>query len=196
MTPYEVYTTYLAMKKHFCDVKYDYFKYQGKTRSSVSAYNRRKDRYFFEKMSRKLSDDEIKLYFIANFISTDNPSAIWVGEIIRSGERHFKELSRKYQSMTYVFTQESQELFSEYKLGDVFSTKGGHPPILKKYLSGETSIETLTILDSVFNYSKNLDKRLKDPVWETISMKIKKYKPFLNIDIEKYKKILRNIVYV
>ena len=43
MTPFEVYTTYLAMKKHFTDQKYDFFKYNGKTRSSVGAFNKRRD---------------------------------------------------------------------------------------------------------------------------------------------------------
>jgi len=35
---------------------------------------------------------------------------------------------------------------------------------------------------------------LTDPVWETVSLKIKKYLPFLNIDVFHYKKILRKIV--
>jgi hypothetical protein len=38
------------------------------------------------------------------------------------------------------------------------------------------------------------DKKLLDPVWETVSLKIKKYKPFLNIDKFQYKKLLREIV--
>jgi hypothetical protein len=38
------------------------------------------------------------------------------------------------------------------------------------------------------------DKKLLDPVWETVGLKIKKYKPFLNIDIFHYKKLLREIV--
>ena len=59
MSPYEVYTTYLALKKHFTDKKYDYHKYRGKTRTSKNAFNARRDRYFFEKMSRKLSDEEV-----------------------------------------------------------------------------------------------------------------------------------------
>ena len=106
MTPYDVYTTYLAMKKHFTDVKYDFFRYNGKTRSSVSAFNKRRDKYFFERTSRTLSDAEIKLYFIANFVATDNPSSVWIGEIIQSGERNYQELSKKYQSITYTFGQE------------------------------------------------------------------------------------------
>ena len=79
MSPYDVYTTYLAMKKHFTDAKFDFFRYNGKTRASIAAFNKRRDKYFFERMSRKLSDDEVKMYFIANFIATENPSAVWVG---------------------------------------------------------------------------------------------------------------------
>ena len=195
MSPYDVYTTYLAMKKHFTDAKYDFFKYNGKTRSSVSAFNKRRDKYFFERMSRKLSDDEIKLYFIANFVATDNPSAVWVGEIIQSGEKHFKNLSKKNQSITYTFSQECSELFDNNSLPESFDCSKGHPPVLKMYLSGDLSVETITILDIIFGFTKNLDKKLKDPVWETVSMKIKKYKPFINIDISKCKQILRELVH-
>lgn len=195
MSPYDVYTTYLAMKKHFTDAKYDFFKYNGKTRSSVSAFNKRRDKYFFERMSRKLSDDEIKMYFIANFVATDNPSAVWVGEIIQSGEKRYTELSKKYQSLTYTFSEECRELFDCMELPQVFDCKRGHPPILKKYLAGEVSIETLSILDLVFSFTAKLDKKLSDPVWETVSLKIKKYKPFINIDVSKCKKILREFIY-
>ena len=194
MTPYDVYTTYLAMKKHFTDVKYDFFRYNGKTRSSVSAFNKRRDKYFFERISRKLSDDEIKLYFIANFVATDNPSSVWIGEIIQSGERNYQELSKKYQSITYTFGQECVELFENRKLEQVFDCSKGHPPLLKMYLAGDLSVETVTILDQIFNYTKVFDKKLMDPVWETVSLKIKKYKPFINIDVLKCKKVLRELI--
>ena len=195
MTPYDVYTTYLAMKKHFTDVKYDFFRYNGKTRSSVSAFNKRRDKYFFERMSRKLSDDEIKMYFIANFVATDNPSSVWVGEIMQSGERNYQQLAKKYQSLTYTFSQECSELFENQDLPKIFDCSKGHPPVLKAYLSGDISVETVTILDLIFDYTKVLDKKLTDPVWETVSLKIKKYKPFINIDVAKCKKVLRDLIH-
>jgi len=194
MSPYDVYTTYLALKKHFTDEKYDFFKYNGKTRSSVSAFNKRRDKYFFERMSRKLSDDEIKMYFIANFIATDNPSAVWVGEIMQSGERKYNELSKKYQSLTYTFTEECRDLFEDTGLIEAFDCSKGHPVVVKKYLAGDLSAETITILDKIFKFSARIDKRISDPVWETVSMKIKKYQPFLNTDIVKCKQILRGII--
>ena len=196
MSPYEVYTTYLAMKKHFTDAKYDFFRYNGKTRSSVTAFNKRRDKYFFERMSRKLNDDEIKMYFIANFVATDNPGSMWVGEIMQSGEKHYKEMSKKYQSLTYSFREEATDFFDEYELPKAFDCSRGHPPVVKKYLAGEMSVETLTILDMVFGFVSRLDKKLTDPVWETVSMKIKKYKPFINIDTAKCKSILRGIINV
>ena len=195
MSPYDVYTTYLAMKKHFTDAKFDFFRYNGKTRASVTAFNKRKDKYFFERMSRKLSDDEVKMYFIANFVATENPSAVWVGEIMQSGERHYKNLSKKYQSITYTFSQECSTLFDEYTLPQLFDSSKGHPPIIKRYLGGDISIETLAILDMIFGFCAKIDTKLSDPVWETVSFKVKKYRPFINIDITKCKSILRDIIH-
>jgi len=64
MKPLEVYQSYLAFKNHFTKEKYDYFKYGGRSRASEGAFNKRKDRYFFERMSRKKNDDEIKNSFL------------------------------------------------------------------------------------------------------------------------------------
>jgi len=194
MTPYEVYTTYLALKKHFTDIKYDFFKYNGKTRASVSAFNKRKDKYFFERMSRKMSDDEIKMYFISNFVATDNPASMWVGEIMQSGERNYHDLAKKYQSLTYTFKEECGELLEGNSLPAIFDCSKGHPLLLKMYLGGEVSAETLAILDTIFNYTCVWDKKMSDPVWETVSIKVKKYKPFINIDVPKCKKIIRDII--
>jgi hypothetical protein len=62
------------------------------------------------------------------------------------------------------------------------------------FLSGKISIEILVIWDKIFLFRNNFDKKLLDPVWELVSLKIQKYSPFLNIDVEDYKKVLRNIV--
>ena len=46
----------------------------------------------------------------------------------------------------------------------------------------------------ILDYTKDFDSKLIDPVWETVSLKIKKYKPFLNIDVTKYKQVLKEQV--
>ena len=194
MSPFETYQTYLSMKSHFTNSKYDFFKYGGKSRATVTSFNKRKDKYWFEKSSRKYSDKEIVDFLLANFVSTDNPQNLWIGEIINSGERTYADWMRRQQSLTYLFKEQSTELFSENELETVFNCSKGHPIVLKRFLSGKLSPETFVIYDKIFSIVKDFDKKLLDPVWETVSLKIKKYNPFLNIDVFQYKKILREIV--
>ena len=194
VSPFETYQHYLSLKNHFTNPKYDFFKYGAKTRASITSFNKRKDKYWFEKTSRKYSDKEVVDFLVSNFTATDNPQNLWIGEIINSGERNYSEWRKRQQSLTYLFKEQSNELLSENELETLFNCTKGHPLILKKFLSGSVSLETLTIFDKVFHFSKNFDKKLDDPVWESVSLKLKKYSPFLNIDMFHYKKILRDIV--
>jgi hypothetical protein len=194
VSPYQVYCEYLALKSHFSNPKYDYFKYNKKVRASVTSFNRRTDKYWFEKTSRKYKDEEIVNFLVANFVESTSVNQIWIGEIINSGERTYADWMRRQQSLTYLFKEQSNELFSETKLEDALNCSKGHPLVLKKFLSGQLSLETLTIYEKIFHFSKDFDKKLLDPVWETVSLKIKKYMPFINIDMFSYKKILREII--
>ena len=194
VTPFETYQTYLSMKSHFTNPKYDFVKYGGKSRATMTSFNKRKDKYWFEKTSRKYSDQQITDFLLSNFVSTDTPQNLWIGEIINSGERTYAEWMRRQQSLTYLFKEQSRELLSNNDLNEVFNCSMGHPPLLKRYLGGEISLETLTILEKVFSFVKNFDKKLKDPVWESVSLKIKKYDPFLNINVFQYKKVLRELI--
>ena len=194
VTPFETYQTYLSMKSHFTNKRYDFFKYGGKSRATMASFNKRKDKYWFEKTSRKYSDQEITDFLLSNFVNTDTPQNLWIGEIINSGEREYADWMRRQQSLTYLFKEQSKKLLSEKELEEVFNCSRGHPPILKKYLGGEISLETLVIFEKIFSFGKKFNRKLKDPVWETVNMKMKKYVPFLNINVFQYKKILREIV--
>ena len=194
VTPFETYQHYLSLKNHFTNPKYDFFRYGAKTRATVTSFNKRKDKYWFEKTSRKYSDREVVQFLVSNFISSDNPQNLWIGEIINSGERNYAEWMKRQQSLSYLFKEQMNTLLSENELENVFNCSKGHPIILKKYLAGEVSIENVVICEKIFSLREKFDKKLDDPVWETVSLKIQKYLPFLNIDVFHYKKILRKIV--
>ena len=194
VTPFETYRTYLSMKSHFTNPKFDFFKYGGKSRATVASFNKRKDKYWFEKTSRKYSDQQVLDFLLSNFVITDNPQNLWIGEIINSGERNYADWMRRKQSLTYLFKEQSEKLLSENELQTVFDCSKGHPVILKRYLGGEISLETLTIMEKVFSFVRDFDKKLTDPVWETVSLKIKKYIPFININVYNYKKILKEVI--
>ena len=194
MSPFETYQHYLSLKNHFTNSKYDFFKYGAKTRASIASFNKRRDKYWFEKTSRKYSDKEVVDFLVSNFVASDSPGNLWIGTIINSGERTYTEWMRRQQSLTYLFKEQSNELFSQTKLEDALNCSKGHPPVLKSFLSGKICLETLVIYDKIFGFSKKFDKKLLDPVWETVSLKISKYAPFLNIDIFQFKRILREII--
>ena len=194
VTPFETYQHYLSLKNHFTNPKYDFFKYGAKTRASVTSFNKRKDKYWFEKTSRKYNDKEVVDFLVSNFTATDNPQNLWIGEIINSGERNYAEWTKRQQSLTYLFKEQSSELFSENELESVFNCSKGHPPVLKMFLGGKISLETLVIYDKIFLFGNTFDKKLLDPVWESVSLKLKKYSPFINIDVFNYRKILRSII--
>ena len=194
MMPFDAYREYLALKNHFTKDSYDYFKYNKKVRATVQSFYKRKDRMWFEKISRQKSDQEVVDFFVANFVSCPDPETLWIGEMIKDGEGRYQNWQKKIQSLSYFFKEESKVLFEENKFQDVFKCSKGHPVLLKKYLRGQLSLETLVLLDKIFGYSKNFDKKFQDPVWETVSRRIKKYNPFLNIDVLGYRKILKEII--
>lgn len=194
MMPYDAYREYLALKNHFTKDSYDYFKYNKKVRATVQSFYKRKDRMWFEKFARNKTDQEIVDFFVANFVSSSNPETVWIGEMIKEGEKRYIEWQKKVQSLSYIFKEETQSLFEENKLEDIFRCSKGHPVLLKKFLSGKISLETMVIYDKIFLFGNNFDKKLQDPVWETVSRKLKKYSPFLHINVSRYKDILKKIV--
>jgi hypothetical protein len=195
MMPFDAYRCYLSMKNHFTKDKYDYHKYRGKSRATVQSFYKRKDRFWFEKLARNKSDQEVVEFFVSNFITCTDPGKLWIGEMIKDGEGRYIEWKKRNQSLSYVFKEETESLFSDGNFDSMFAMDGTrHPQILKEYLRKNISIETLVILDKILGFRENFDSHLKDPVWETVSMRIKKYSPFLNIDVQRYKQILKQVV--
>jgi hypothetical protein len=193
--PFDCYKTYLALKNHFTKSTYDYHKYCGKTKASLNSFYKRKDRFFFEKLSRQKNDKEIEDFFVANFVSYDDPDSLWIGEIIANGETMYNDWRKKVQSLSYIFKEEIDNVFSDQNFDLMFAIKQGkHPQILKEYLQGRLSLETMLILERIFGYKNNFDKKLDDPVWKLVSMKLNKYSSFLNIDVFHYKRILKKVI--
>lgn len=192
--PFDAYKQYLSLKNHFTKEKYDYHKYCGKSRATVQSFYKRKDRFWFEKLARNKSDQEVIEFFISNFITCTDPSKLWIGEMIREGEVRYTDWKKRNQSLSYIFKEEIESILANQDLDSIFARKDGHPIVLRKYLGGDISIETMVILDRILEYRQEFDKKLQDPVWETVSMRMKKYSPFLNIEVSRYKKILKQVV--
>lgn len=195
MMPFDAYRTYLSLKNHFTNEKYDYHKYCGKSRATVQSFYKRKDRFWFEKLSRQKKDEEVIEFFVANFVSCNDPQSLWIGEMIREGEANYVQWKKRIQSLSYTFKDEIEKVFTDKNFNDQFKIVGNkHPQILKEHLQKNISLETMIILDRIFNYKKDFDKKLNDPVWQFVSLRMQKYSSFLNTDVFRYKKILKEVL--
>ena len=195
MNAYEVYRMYVALKLHFTSESYDYFKFNGKVKTTESKFNVRKDRYFFQKLCNKYNGDMVRDYFVSNFVYDVNS---WVGSITRDrGERIYSEWKKKQDSISYLITNEIDYLLDQVDNFDsLFECKQNqHPIILKKYLSKKISLETLIVLDDILNFVNRFDKQISDKLlWPKIKMSMIKYKPFMRCDYKKFKSILKEKV--
>ena len=200
MNGFEVYKIYLAIKLHFTskNQSYDYHRHAGKTTARLATFTKRRDRYFFHKLSRTYSDTDIVNYFISNFTANTN---LWVGDIIgKTGDENFKSWSRRIEALHYYYEQDIEYILSmitdKLSFDDMFTSKQGqHTPILKYFLSKKINFETLIILDDILKFSKRLNKSIKETViWPKMYQRMIRYKPFLKYNITKYKMTLKKKV--
>lgn len=196
MHGFDVYRTYLAFKQHFSNPKFDFFKYEGKVNAKETTYQQRNDFYFFETIARKYTDQEIQEFMLASFVASETPQKVWIGDIKRSGKTNWLVWTKLHQSLSYVIKQDLNRVAEHlettgHTFNNLFETVGGHPTLLKLYVRQVISLETVIILDMILGFMKQWDVSLRDPLWEQLSFKIKKYKPFLSIQTIKYRKIIK-----
>jgi|TARA_B110000902_G_scaffold181487_1_gene205533 hypothetical protein len=195
---FEVYKIYLAVKLHFTskNQSYDFHKHNGRTTARLETFTKRRDRYFFHKLSKSYNDKSIVDYFLSNFVSNTN---LWVGDIIgKSGDETYKEWSKKIESLQYYFEQDIDYIIErmttkDIKFNDLYlSVKGQHPPIVKMFLAKKINFESLIILDDILKFTKNLSLNITETVlWPKLNDRMKRYRPFLSYNITKFKLTLK-----
>jgi hypothetical protein len=194
MDAIDAYKIYLGVKNHFTQDSYDWFKYNKKVNVTYDSFMKRKDKIFFAKLGNR-KDAYLEEFLVSNFL---HDTKMWVGELLSEEcEERYKGWKCKQESLTYVFKNEMDFIsgWTAKEMNEFFDAKGGdHPPIIKKYLRGDISLETLAILNSVLHFVKRYDIIIHDPIYKDVSKLCKKYQPFLNYDTARMKKALRELV--
>ena len=184
MNEFDACQLYMALKLHFT-TKYDYFKYNGKTKFTVAQFNKRKDKYQFVRLARKYSQEELVEYFCANLIRGKQ----WIGDFSKD---NWLEHQKVIQSLEYTYKNDLENLLTNGQKFDIIFEcgQGSHPRLLKQYLGKKISLETMVILDKVLSYRKNFDKAINETyIWPDISKRLEKYSPFVKIDVRKFRQI-------
>ena len=192
MTGYEAFSLYTSLKLHFNSDSYDYFRYNGKVNTSIDAFENRKDKWHFYKLSRRFDNEEQgRDFIVANLVHDPN---VWVGNLlVEESNIQYRKRQKVIQSLTYTFTNEIESLVSHNNPNDLFMIHDGeYPELLQKLLHDEISIETVCILNKILNFLPAWDKKINDTIhFPNISRKVKKYTPFIQFEPTKYKIILK-----
>lgn len=187
-TGFAAFAMFHALKLHFTG-SYDYVKYHGKTNVSKQSFSIRKDKFTFYRLSRKYSLDELRNYYISNFIVQE---VNWVGDITGpDNEENYKKWQKRIQSLTYQFESDIIHVLDNHN--NIFKVESGnYPKLLVETMHGKVAIETLVILNDLLNFFPMWEKKIIDDiVWPELKTKCEKYKPFLFYDKNKMKNILQ-----
>jgi hypothetical protein len=131
---------------------------------------------------------DYKHFLVANFIEGES----WIGNLAynEQAQNTYTNWLKRTQSLSYVFQTEIDKLDEDFD-SNFKITDGQHPKALKLYLRKDISIETLVILIDVVRCYSHWEKHMADDVlWKELSLKLVKYKPFLEYERVKFKKIL------
>ena len=192
MTGYEAFCLYTSLKLHFNSDSYDYFKYHGKVNTSIDAFENRKDKYHFYKLSRRFNNaDQGRDFIVANLVYDTN---VWIGHLLTNeADVEYRKRQKIIQSLTYTFTNEIALLMSHKNPNDLLMIQDGdYPELLTMLLHGKISLETVCILNQLMNFVTMWDKKINDTIhYPNVSQKIKKYTPFIQFEPTKYKLILK-----
>jgi hypothetical protein len=193
MDGYKAYRYYLAIKLHFTTDKFDVFQNRGNVKGTREAFNARNDRYIFEKLAQKHSDDkEIIQFFVSNF-AYGNDTAIYAGQ---EAEDNFMQWNKRKQSITKIFVDDLATLLTHIetnrlKHSAIFEfTENEYPVALKMFVGGKISIETLRIIDDFTDILEKWNQNLSVKyIWDNEMRRIKKLTGFVKYDKIKIEKI-------
>ena len=195
---FDVYKTYLAVKLHFTSDTYDYYKYDGKVNAKLDTFTKRKDRYFFHKLSTRYAETDILDFFVANFLAD---SKRWIGNLLANDGRDvYLDYKKRKEAFAYHFKQECGTIISDLgkrniSFNDGFIPPNGqHPRVLRLLIQRKISYQTAVVLDHFLGFTKNWDKEITEKiVWPEISLKVARVKPFINFNATECKLIMKDV---
>ncbi|AFL47678.1 DNA helicase loader [Acinetobacter phage ZZ1] len=193
-----VYNLYLQLKNHF-NGRRDVIKSDWRMKVSDSAYAKRKDKFFFEKLSKKFTLKELSLIFISNLVANQDA---WIGDISDADAVNFyqtylarlRQVKSRYDADVrniYYFAKK----VNVNSLNDIFcyneSTQMSY--IFKLLQSGIISFETFIMLDSFLNIIEKHDQ-YDNIIWSNYSVRLKAYRLLFIVDADECREAFKTSI--
>jgi hypothetical protein len=184
---FNAFRSYQAIKRHFENKSYDYFKYNGKTNITFDKFKIRKDLILFAKLAKK---QDVANRVLSNVLKNEKT---WIKDIVsEEGETIYLDWKKRIDSLKYTFSNDLSNLDDNY-FKNFEIIEGQHPILVNKLLKKDISFETFTILCDISNPYEIWEQSINDKIiLPSILLKSKKYLPFLDFDKKNYKKIIKD----
>lgn len=188
LSPLDTFKTYVAIKQHFNQKKYDIFEKGVNIRATQDQLDDRNDRLFFYTLSDKYLAGDLLDYMMSNILANrTHPSEM--EDVI------YREYKSRMATITYLFEQDLKFLMSINKgFRPLFRTSNGNLPVALQALNGShITLETICIINKLTNSGlvKCFDNEITEPlVYKGLRLRIVKYEKFIKCDYNKLKLIL------
>jgi len=198
MNAYEAYKKYVALKLHFQQDNYDYFKFSGSVKVNKETFENRRDKYFFQRLAKLYKDDQYEQLLVSNFITN---SDIWIGDILSDVSRKtYDEWKKNNQSLTYIFSEDMIKIKEHLDKSDLktfdslFLVKDIWPEIITMTMQKTICLESLIIMNKILNFIPRINQKIKDElIWPNFKRLCLKYSPFVTVDLNRCKKSMKDI---
>lgn len=181
---FQTYKYFMAIRLHLTTDRYDVFQSNGKVSGSRATFEKRNDKFLFEKIGRKFDTPrELIEYFVAN-IAYGNMSVIYSQE----SDDYYQQWIARKESRTAMFKSQLSQIYNYLELNqkkyeELFSIDDNVPELLNLYVGGYVHLETVVILNEFENFL---------PKWEPLCMiwgnqlrVLNKMKNFVKFDKDK-----------
>ena len=192
MTGYEVYRYYVTVQQHYTVKSYNMLTDRA-IYPKVEQYKKRHDWALFETIGKKFTD-KIKLLelMIANYAYAENRFIYNYSAAVDNLDRWIKvreRISMQLSEDCGIIVNESKQ--RNISFDKIFhSPENGYPLIFSLYWGGQISIESICILDSIYNFTDTWCDYPTFYLIENDVQRIQKTKPFVKYSKEKISKIL------
>lgn len=175
---------YICLKNHFNVWEYNWN--PDKTiRISADAFEKRKDKAYFHKVSYNLKDRNTWIeHYTTSFLS--NPRC-WIGAMFDEDiiEAHMKRMKRR-RALLYNFRVDMECINGHLEESggrfiDLLKIGRTQPGIFETRIEGGVTEESLAILDAIFDYTKYGSM---NPLWNETRLKLNKYRRILAYDMD------------
>ena len=131
-----------------------------------------------KKLARDYSRDEIINFLVANFVSGEK----WGGLFDVDAARRYEEWQNRKVKREYQFKQDVDRIILEMEKENIINPfvekNSKHPLTFRLFFGNIINIETMTILDKIFDF---VDTNTNDILLEDACMCIQKYRPFVKV---------------